>query len=74
MTDSESFIIQQADYLKIRKLASNIYSRLLVIECYCSVHSNNDIKHIQPVLKNIIEDADMINAYFLDAPEPSVLG
>lgn len=73
MTESKPFTIQHADYLKIRKLASNIYSQLLVIECYCSVYNYNEIKHIQPILKNIIEDADIINAYFLDDPEPSVL-
>ncbi len=55
MTESKPFTSQHADYLKIRKLASNIYSRLLVIECYCSVYNYNEIKHIQPILKNIIE-------------------
>lgn len=73
MEKIKQYIIQEKEYSKLRKLANNVYYSLTVIECFCSVQKVEPLTNIIPILKNIVNDADMLNAYFIDEPEPGVL-
>ncbi len=74
MDEVDKFKINKKDYLRIRKLANNVYYSLTVVECFCSVQKVEPLTNIIPILKNIVNDADMLNAYFLDEPDSGVLG
>jgi len=69
MEDNE-IKINTADYSKICKLANRIYNTLIVLDCYCK----SEQIVISPIINNIKQDADTLNAYFMDSPEPEVLG
>jgi len=70
MEKNKPITIKQADYNKICSLTGRIYNTLIVLDYYCE----SEQIVISPIINNIKQDADTLNAYFMDLPEPEVLG
>lgn len=59
--------ITNKEFKKISKLAENVYNIIVIIDYFVSNQPEiEECYNLAPVIKNLRENADLLNAFFID--------
>ena len=63
----ERFVIKRKDFKKLEKYAENIYNTAVVIDYFVANQPEiEECYNLAPVIKHLRNDADVLNAFFID--------
>ena len=63
--------ITNKEFNKISKLAENIYNIAVVVDYFCSNQPEiEECYNLAPVIKELRQNADVLNAFFIDNEKP----
>lgn len=64
---SEDFTITEKDFKNICKWAENVYNMAVVLDYFCYNQPEiEELYNITPIVKHLRQDADSLNAFFID--------
>ena len=65
--------IKQVDFEKLEKLAERIYNTTVVLDYFCQKQQEyEELRNITPIIYNLRQDSDALNAYFINYPEGNI--
>lgn len=68
MKEFNGYNINEKEFKKISKLAENVYNITVVVDYYVSNQPElEECYNLAPVIKNLRREADLLNAFFIDA-------
>lgn len=63
----ERFVIKRKDFKKLEKFAENIYNTAVIIDYFVANQLEiEECYNLAPVIKHLRNDADLLNAFFID--------
>jgi len=63
----EKFVINRKDFKKLERYAENIYNTAVVIDYFVANQPEiEECYNLAPVVKHLRNDADVLNAFFID--------
>lgn len=63
----ERFVIKRKDFKKLEKFAENIYNTAVIIDYFVANQPEiEECYNLAPVIKHLRNDADLLNAFFID--------
>ena len=73
MSKSKKYRIKQKDFRELEKLAERIYNTVVVIDYFCQKQQEyEELRNITPIIHNLRQDSDTLNAYFINYPEGNI--
>ena len=70
MSKNKKYRIKAKDFKKLEKLVERIYNMVVVLDYFCSTQQEiEELYNITPVIANLRQDADFVNAYFINYPK-----
>ena len=73
MEDFRQYPIKQKDFRELEKLAERIYNTVVVIDYFCKKQQEyEELRNITPIIYNLRQDSDTLNAYFINYPEGNI--
>ena len=73
MSKNKKYWIKQKDFRKLEKLAERIYNTVTVIDYFCRTQQYiEELYNITPIVENLRQDTDTVNAYFINYPEGNI--
>lgn len=64
---TEDYTITEKDFKNISKWAENVYNMAVVLDYFCSNQLEiEELYNITPIVKHLRQDADSLNAFFID--------
>ena len=73
MSKSKKYRIKQKDFRELEKLAERIYNMVVVIDYFCQKQQEyEELRNITPIIYNLRQDSDALNAYFINYPEGNI--
>lgn len=73
MEKLKQYEIKQKDFRELEKLAERIYNTVVVIDYFCQKQQEYDeLRNITPIIYNLRQDSDTLNAYFINYPEGNI--
>ena len=73
MSKSKKYKIKQKDFRELEKLAERIYNMVVVIDYFCQKQQEyEELRNITPIIHNLRQDSDTLNAYFINYPEGNI--
>lgn len=65
--EEAGYNITEKDFQKISKWAENIYNTAVVVDYFVSNQPEiEELYNLAPVIKNLRDNADLLNAFFID--------
>lgn len=74
MKEVDGYNISEKEFKQISKLAENIYNIIIVVDYF--VENQPEIEecyNLAPVIKNLRNNADLLNAFFIDNENKKLL-
>ena len=66
----KDYLITSSEFGKISKWAENVYNIAVVVDYFCSTQpEQEECYNLTPIIKTLRENADLLNAFFIDAEE-----
>ena len=63
----ERFVIKRKDFKKLERYVENIYNTAVVIDYFVANQPEiEECYNLAPVIKHLRNDADVLNAFFID--------
>ncbi len=73
MSKSKKYRIKQKDFRELEKLAEWIYNTVVVVDYFCKKQQEyEELRNITPIIYNLRQDSDALNAYFINYPEGNI--
>ena len=73
MSKSKKYRIKQKDFRELEKLAERIYNTTVVLDYFCQKQQEyEELRNITPIIHNLRQDSDTLNAYFINYPEVNI--
>lgn len=73
MSKSKRCKIKQKDFRELENLAERIYNTVVVIDYFCKKQQEyEELRNITPIIHNLRQDSDTLNAYFINYPEGNI--
>ena len=73
MSKSKKYWIKQKDFRKLEKPAEQIYNIAVVVDYFCRTQQDiEELYNLTPIVENLRQDTDTINAYFINYPEGNI--
>lgn len=73
MEDFRQYPIKQKDFRELEKLAERIYNTTVVLDYFCQKQQEyEELRNITPIIHNLRQDSDTLNAYFINYPEGNI--
>ena len=73
MSKSKKYRIKQKDFMELEKLAVRIYNTTVVLDYFCQKQQEyEELRNITPIIHNLRQDSDTLNAYFINYPEGNI--
>ena len=73
MSKSKKYRIKQKDFSELEKLAERIYNTTVVLDYFCQKQQEyEELRNITPIIHNLRQDSDTLNAYFINYPEGNI--
>lgn len=67
MEKVNGYNITQKEFRQLSKWADNIYNTAVVIDYFCEKQPEiEELYNLAPVVKSLLRDADVLNAFFID--------
>ena len=73
MSKSKKYRIKQKDFMELENLAERIYNTTVVLDYFCQKQQEyEELRNITPIIHNLRQDSDTLNAYFINYPECNI--
>ena len=65
--------IKQVDFERLENLVERIYNTTVVLDYFCQKQQEyEELRNITPIIHNLRQDSDTLNAYFINYPEGNI--